>query len=42
MKTKERDASHPAVPDEPELVSSVTITVQDYIASVAEAFANRK
>jgi uncharacterized protein YuzE len=40
MKTKERDASHPAVPDDPELTSLVTITVQDYIAAVEEAWAN--
>ncbi|MDD3705470.1 MAG: hypothetical protein PHC45_05350 [Clostridiaceae bacterium] len=38
MKTKSKDASHPAVPDVPELTSSVTITVQDYIAAVAEAY----
>lgn len=42
MKVKERDAAHPAVPDVPELTSSVTITVQDYIKAVAEAFANAK
>jgi roadblock/LC7 domain-containing protein len=38
MKTKEKDASHPAVPDVPELTSSVTVSVQDYIAAVAEAY----
>ncbi|HHY35106.1 MAG TPA: hypothetical protein GX510_05670 [Firmicutes bacterium] len=37
MKVKERDAAHPAVPDVPELTSSVTITVQDYIKAVVEA-----
>jgi hypothetical protein len=42
MKTVEKDASHPAVPDEPELSSQVTISVQDYIAAVAEAFDKAK
>jgi uncharacterized protein YuzE len=42
MKVKARDAEHPAVPDVPELTSLVTITVQDYIAAVAEAYANAK
>ena len=37
LKVKERDASHPQAPDDPELTSLVTITV-DYIAAVAEAF----
>jgi len=37
MKTKERDESHPAVPDVPELTSSVTINVSEYLAVVAEA-----
>ncbi|QUL98463.1 MAG: hypothetical protein IMF26_10715 [Candidatus Fermentithermobacillus carboniphilus] len=40
MKTKQRDAAHPAVPDVPELTSLVTITVQDYIAAVEEAYKN--
>jgi hypothetical protein len=40
MKTKQRDESHPAVPDVPELTSLVTITVQDYIAAVEEAYNN--
>ena len=40
MKTKQRDASHPNVPDVPELTSLVTITVQDYIAAVEEASKN--
>lgn len=42
MKVKEVDANHPSVPDVPELTSLVTMTVQDYIAAVAEAFANAK
>jgi len=40
MKTKKRDDAHPAVPDVPELTSLVTITVQDYIAAVEEAYKN--
>ncbi|HHY75453.1 MAG TPA: hypothetical protein GX500_01570 [Firmicutes bacterium] len=42
MKTKQRDASHPAVPDVPELTSLVTITVQDYLAAVEESYNNAK
>lgn len=42
MKVKARDAAHPSVPDVPELTSLVTVTVQDYIAAVAESFANAK
>ncbi len=42
MKVKQRDEAHPAVPDVPELTSLVTITVQDYIAAVEEAYANAK
>jgi hypothetical protein len=42
MKTVERDSSHPAVPDEPDLTSLVTITVQDYIAAVEEGQENAK
>jgi len=42
LKVKQRDASHPAVPDVPELVSTVTVTVSDYIAAVAESYANAK
>ena len=38
LKVKQRDAAHPAVPDARELTSLVTITVQDYIAAVAESF----
>ncbi|HHX29482.1 MAG: hypothetical protein ACOX5Q_00510 [Bacillota bacterium] len=40
MKTMERDPSHPHVPDVPELTSLVTITVQDYLAAVEEAYNN--
>jgi hypothetical protein len=40
LKVKERDAAHPAVPDVPELTSTVTITVQDYIAAVEKAWEN--
>ncbi len=40
MKTKQRDESHPSVPDVPELTSLVTISVQDYIAAVEEAYKN--
>ena len=42
LKVKTRDASHTNVPDVPELTSLVTITVQDYIAAVSEAFVNAK
>jgi hypothetical protein len=40
MKTKAKDESHPAVPDVPELTSSVTISVEDYVAAVEEAYNN--
>ena len=40
MKTKKVDDSHPAVPDVAELTSSVTVSVQDYIAAVEEAYNN--
>lgn len=40
MKTFERDPSHLHVPDEPDLKSSVTITVEAYLAAVEKAFAN--
>ena len=40
MKVKVKDAAHPAVPDVPELTSSVTMTVQDYIAAVEKAWDN--
>ncbi len=42
MKVKERDPSHTHVPDEPDLTSTVTITVQDYIAAVAKSHRNAK
>ena len=42
MKVKERDESHPAVPDVPELTSSVTINVGDYLAFVVEALQKAK
>lgn len=38
MKVYQRDATHPAVPEEADLTSSVTITVQDYIEAVAKAY----
>ena len=41
MKTKKgADDNHPAVPDEADLTSSVSITVQDYLAAVSEAAKN--
>ena len=40
LKVKERDESHKNVPDVPELTSSVTITVESYIAAVKEAWEN--
>jgi len=42
LKVKERDESHKHVPDMPELTSTVTITVEGYIAAVAEAYTNAK
>lgn len=36
----EKDEAHPAVPDIPELTSSVTISVEDYQAVLAEAIDN--
>lgn len=42
MKTYEKDSSHPAVPDEADLKTTVTITVQDYIEAVEKAIANAK
>ncbi|MGI6704490.1 MAG: hypothetical protein ACOX42_10880 [Clostridia bacterium] len=42
MKVKQKDASHPAVPDVPELTSLVTVTVQEYLEAVAEAYENAK
>ncbi|MGZ9586131.1 LptM family lipoprotein [Paenibacillus marinisediminis] len=40
MKTTKRDDAHPAVPDEADLTSTVTVTVQDYIAAVEKAYNN--
>lgn len=42
MKTVKKDDAHPAVPDEADLKSSVTMTVQDYIAATVEANKNAK
>lgn len=42
MKVKEVDENHKNVPDEPDLTSKVTITVEDYIFAVEEAFKNAK
>jgi roadblock/LC7 domain-containing protein len=42
MKTVKKDDAHPAVPDVAELKSSVTVSVQDYIAAVEEASKNAK
>ncbi|MEK4508305.1 hypothetical protein EJP82_26995 [Paenibacillus anaericanus] len=38
MKTTAKDDAHPAVPDEADLTSSVTISVQNYIGGIEEAF----
>lgn len=40
MKTVEKDASHPAVPDEAELTSLVTVSVEGYLAALEEAYNN--
>jgi uncharacterized protein YuzE len=40
MKTKQKDEEHPAVPDIAELTSSVTISVQDYVGALEEAYKN--
>ena len=40
LKVKVVDAAHQHVPDVPELTSSVTITVESYIAAVAKAWEN--
>ncbi len=40
LKVKERDENHKNVPDVPELTSTVTITVEGYIAAVGEAWDN--
>jgi predicted small secreted protein len=42
MKTKKVDDAHTNVPDVPDLQTKVTITVQDYIAAVEEAYKNAK
>ncbi|WP_315118664.1 hypothetical protein [uncultured Clostridium sp.] len=42
MKVTKRDDAHPAVPDVEELKSTVTMTVQDYIAVVEKANSNAK
>jgi predicted small lipoprotein YifL len=42
MKVKQKDESHPAVPDVPELTSLVTVTVHEYLEAVAEAYENAK
>jgi roadblock/LC7 domain-containing protein len=42
MKTMKKDDAHPAVPDVAELKSSVTISVQDYLAAVEESSQNAK
>ncbi|MGI6575938.1 MAG: hypothetical protein ACOX3A_08905 [bacterium] len=40
QKVKETNPDHPGVPDDPELTSLVTISVQDYIAAVEKAYNN--
>lgn len=40
MKTVKKDDAHPSVPDVAELKSSVTVSVEGYIAAVEEAFNN--
>ena len=42
MKTVEKDAAHPAVPDEAELTSSVTVSVEHYVDAVEEGFNKAK
>ncbi len=42
MKTYQKDEAHPAVPDEADLKTTVTISVQDYVAAVEKAIANSK
>lgn len=42
MKVKEVDETHKNVPDEPDLVSKVTLTVEDFISVVEEAVKNAK
>ncbi|RBP38955.1 hypothetical protein [Garciella nitratireducens] len=40
LKVKERDEEHTAVPDDPELTSSVTMDVGDFLAAVEESWKN--
>jgi hypothetical protein len=40
MKVKKVDDAHPSVPDIDELTSSVTITIQDYVAALEKAYNN--
>ncbi|HOJ11753.1 MAG TPA: hypothetical protein PK733_14330 [Clostridiales bacterium] len=42
MKVKKVDDTHTNVPDEPDLTSKVTLSVEDYIAAVEEAVKNAK
>jgi len=42
MKVKKVDESHTNVPDEPDLTSKVTVSVEDYIAAVEEAVKKAK
>ena len=42
MATKVKDESHPAVPDVPELASSCTMNVSDFLAAIEKAGANVK
>lgn len=42
MKTYKKDEAHPAVPQEPDLTSSVTISVEGFLKAVQEAAANAK
>lgn len=42
MKVKKVDDAHPSVPDEADLTSKVTISVEGYIAAVEEAVKNAK
>lgn len=42
LKVKEANSSHQNVPDVPELTSSVTITVESYLAAVKAAEANKR
>ncbi|NLY20215.1 MAG: hypothetical protein GXZ08_02890 [Tissierellia bacterium] len=40
MPVKERDENHIAIPDVPELASTVTVTIESYQAAIAEAWEN--